>query len=149
MSFKASAGNKQASHVAMSTAKTLIFKALAMNIVESILKVLKLDSIVGTLTGYVEARFDLLKAEIREDVSRAVAKSLTIIAMLLVGFMFLVFFSIGLAYFLNRYFEDTFAGFWIVAGIYGFILLLLLLFRKSIHGYFEQQLAEMMKRKEK
>ena len=120
-----------------------------MNIVESILKVLKLDSIVSTLTGYVEARFDLLKAEIREDVSRAVAKSLTIVAMLLVGFMFLVFFSIGLAYFLNRYFEDTFAGFWIVAGIYGFILLLLLLFRKSIHGYFEQQLAEMMKRKEK
>lgn len=120
-----------------------------MNIVESILKLFKLDSIVGTLTGYVEARFELLKAEVREDVARAIARSLTITAMFLVGFLFLVFFSVGLAYFFNQYFEDTFAGFWIVAGIYGLILLLLLLFRKSIHGYFEQQLADMMKRKEK
>ncbi len=120
-----------------------------MNIAESILKLLKLDSLVGSLTGYVEARFELLKTEIREDVSKVIAKSLTTVAMLLVGFMFLVFFSIGLAYFFNRYFEDTFAGFWTVAGIYGIIFLLLLLFRKSIHEYFEQQLAEMMKRKEK
>ncbi|HWA34647.1 MAG TPA: phage holin family protein [Cyclobacteriaceae bacterium] len=120
-----------------------------MNIVESVLKLLKLDTLVSSLTGYVEARFELLKAEVREDVSKAIAKSLTIVAMLLIGFMLLVFFSIGLAYFFNQYFEDTYAGFWIVAGIYGFIFLLLLVFRKSINEYFEQQFAEMMKRKEK
>ncbi len=130
-------------------AKNLIFIALAMNIAESILKLLKLDNLVGSLTGYVEARLELLKAEIREDVAKAIAKSLVTVAIFLVAFMFLTFFSIGLAYFFNRYFEDTFAGFWIVAGIYGGILLLLLLFRKSIHEYFERQLAEMMKRKEK
>jgi hypothetical protein len=120
-----------------------------MNITESVLKFLKLDSLVGSLTGYVEARLQLLKSEIREDVSKAIAKSLVTVAMFLVAFMLLIFFSIGLAYFLNRYFADTYAGFWTVAGIYGIVFLLLLLFRKSIYEYFEKQLAEMMKRKEK
>jgi hypothetical protein len=120
-----------------------------MNITESLLKFLKLDSLVASLTGYLEARFELLKSEIREDVSRAIAKSLVIVAMFLVGFMLLVFFSIGLAHFLNSYFAGTYIGYWAVAGIYGIIFLLLLLFRKSIYEYFERQLAEMMKRKEK
>ena len=120
-----------------------------MNIAESILKFLKLDSLVSSLTGYVEARIELLKSEIREDVSKAIAKSLMTVVMFLVGFMFLVFFSIGLAHFLNTYFEGTYAGYWAVAGIYGLIFLLLLLFRKGIYEYFLRQLAEMMKRKEK
>jgi len=81
--------------------------------------------------------------------AKAIAKSLVTVAMFLVGFMLLVFFSIGLAHFLNSYFADTYIGFWAVAGIYGIIFLLLLLFRKSIYEYFEKQLAEMMKRKEK
>jgi hypothetical protein len=120
-----------------------------MNITESILKLLKLDNLVSSLTGYVEARIELLKSEIREDVSKAIAKSLVTVAMLLLAFMFLIFFSIGLAYFFNRFFDETYAGFWAVAGMYGIIFLLLLLFRKSIYEHFEQQLAEMMKRKEK
>src|SRR4051812_19043086 len=115
-----------------------------MNITESILKFLKLDSLVNNLTGFVEARIELLKTEIRDDVSKAIAKSLTFVAMFLVGFMFLTFFSIGLAYFLNRFFTETYAGFWTVAGLYGLILVMLLVFKSRISIYFERQFGEMM-----
>ncbi len=120
-----------------------------MNITESILKFLKLDGLIQNLTGYVEARIELLKTEIREDVSKAIAKSLMVMVMFLIGFMFLIFFSIGLAQFLNKFFEESYGGYWTVAGIYAGFFLVLFLFRKSINNHFERTLEEMMKRKEK
>ena len=118
-------------------------------ITETILKFLKLDSLVSNLTGYVEARIALMKVEIREDVAKAISRGMVLVALLFMGFLFLVFFSIGLAQFLNTYFEYSYAGYWIVAGIYGSFFLLLLLFKKSIFTYFEAQFSELMQRKEK
>ncbi|HRI78592.1 MAG TPA: phage holin family protein [Cyclobacteriaceae bacterium] len=118
-------------------------------ITESILKFLKLDSLVNNLTGYVEARINLMKVEIREDVSKAISQGMVMVALFFMGFLFLVFFSIGLAQFLNTFFEYTYAGYWIVAGIYGSIFLILLLFKKNISAYFEAQFSELMQRKEK
>ena len=116
---------------------------------ESILKFLRLDNIIQHVTGYVEARFALMKAEIREDVALTIARSMVMVALFFMGFLFLIFFSIGLAQFLNRFFEESYSGYWSIAGVYGAIFLILLVFRKGIYQYFEHKLLQVLKRKEK
>src|SRR5258708_29967055 len=86
---------------------------------ETILKFLRLDNFVQNLTGYVEARIELLKVEIREDVAKAIARGMGIVALFFIGFLFLFFFSVGLAQFLNRLFDGPYAGYFSLAGIYG------------------------------
>ena len=118
-------------------------------IAESILKFLKLDSLIGHVTGYVEARMDLLKMEIRDDFAKAMARVMVAVAMLFVALLSLLFFSVGLAHFANSYFDQPYAGFWAVAGLYGIMFLILLLFRKLISSHFEDQFSELFKRKPK
>ena len=116
---------------------------------ESILKFLRLDNIIQHMTGYVETRIELMKAEIRDDVVLAISRSMVMVALFFMGFLCLIFFSIGLAQFLNRFFEESYAGYWSVAGVYGATFLILLVFRKSIYQYFEHKLVQLIKRKEK
>lgn len=118
-------------------------------ITETILKFLKLDNIVHSLTGYVEDRIELMKLEIREDVAKIVGRAIVMVGLFLIGFMFLVFFSAGLAHFLNRYFSESYAGYWIVAGIYLLGFLILYFSRNSIYHGVERHFAEMIKKKEK
>ena len=116
---------------------------------ETILKFLRLDNLVEHISGYVEARIELMKADIRRDVATALTRSMVMVALFFIGFLFLIFFSIGLAHFLNRFFEASYIGYWSVAGFYGATFLVLLVFRQSIYQYFERQLSELIKRKEK
>lgn len=120
-----------------------------MKISESVLKFLGLDGLVQNLTGYVEARIELMKVEVREDVAKATGRALVMVALFLIGFLFLVFFSVGLAHFLNQYFEAAYVGFWVVAGIYLATFTALFVFRKGIQEYFEHQLTELIKTKRK
>lgn len=114
---------------------------------ESFLKFLRLDTLVQNLSGYVEARIELVKVEIREDVAKAIARGLVSLALFFMGFLFLIFLSFGVAHSLNSFFEGPYAGFWIVAGIYGATFLLLLVFRKNLSDYFERYMTELIKQK--
>ncbi len=116
---------------------------------ESVLKFFHLDNLVQNLTGYVEDRIELMKIEIREDVAKAMARTLLIVVLFLLGFLFLVFLSVGLAHFLNSFFDASYAGYWLVAGIYGLIFLILFIARKAIYHSFESHLSGMMKSKSK
>jgi uncharacterized membrane protein YqjE len=116
---------------------------------ETLLKFLRLDNFVHNITGYIETRIELMKVEIREDVSKAIARGLVTVALLLIGFMFLVFFSVGLAQYLNGFFEKPYAGYWSVAGMYALFFLILVAFRKQIFHYFEGKLSDIIKRKVK
>ena len=116
---------------------------------ETILKFLHLDNFIQNITGYVEARIELMKVEIKEDVAKAISRGLVSIAMLLIGFMFLVFFSVGLAHYINEFFDKPYAGYWSVAGLYAIILVFLVVFKGKIYQYFEAKLLELIKRKVK
>ena len=120
-----------------------------MDIKDKIFKLLHLDNLIESVSGYLEARLDLYKIEIREDLAKVLARSVIYVAIAGFGFLVLMFLSIGLAHFLNRYFAETYAGFWIVAGIYGAGFLIFLIFRKSIDRNFEKHFVEMIKRKNK
>lgn len=118
-------------------------------IAESILKFLKLDSLIQHVTGYVEARIELMKVEIREDLARSVARAIVLVTMIFVGFLFLLFLSVGLAHFITTYTQMAYVGYWSVAGIYGVFFLIIYMFRKSIYDRFEKQLMDVIKRKGK
>ena len=119
------------------------------NIKDKILKFLRLDNIIDNASGYVEARLELYKMEIREDMARLLAKALVYMIIGLFGFLLLVFFSIGLAQFLNGYFEKGYAGYWIVASIYGVVVLVFLLFRNDFLRWFEKHFLTVIKKKNK
>jgi fatty acid desaturase len=119
------------------------------NLKDTIFKFLRLDGLMGSLTGYIETQILLFKLEIREDIAKAISKAIVFFALLLFGFLFLLFFSLGLAHYINVFFDEVYVGYWIVAGIYGVAFLLFLMFRKAIDRSFEKHFLEIIKRKDK
>jgi Putative Actinobacterial Holin-X, holin superfamily III len=116
---------------------------------EKIFKLLRIDNLMENLTGYAEARMELFKLEIREDVAKMLSKAMIYGILAIFGFLFLIFFSIGLAQFLNGFFSHPYIGSWIVAGGYGVAFLTLIVFRDSIDQAFEKRFLEFIKRKAK
>lgn len=115
---------------------------------EILLKFFKLESIYNNVTGYVESRVALVKLEIREEVAQILSRSLIIMLMFLAGFLFVLFLSIGLAEYLNGYFEGPYAGYVIMAGFFAVVLLILVIFRKALFKSLEKQFVEMIKQKQ-
>jgi uncharacterized membrane protein YqjE len=116
---------------------------------DSIFKFLRLDNLVGNLSGYFEARVQLIKIEIREEIARVLSHALTIGVLLVLSLLFVLFVSFGLANYLNDYFKNSSAGYWIVAAIYGVPGLLIFLLRGKISHYFEQHLNAQSKKRQK
>lgn len=114
---------------------------------EILLKFFKLESIVSNITGYVEARVALVKMELREELAAVISRSLIVVIMMLIGFLLVVFLSIGLAGYLNTLFEGNYAGFFIVGGFYGLLLLLMIVFQKSLLASLEKKFASMIRQK--
>jgi uncharacterized membrane protein YqjE len=116
---------------------------------ETLFKFLRLDNLLDNLTGYVEARIELLKIEIREDVAKVLAKALMILIVIFLALLFLLFVSIGLAQYLNTIFGKPHVGYWMVAGVYGAPCLIFILFRKSIGHSMQEHLLKMIKKQKK
>ncbi len=116
---------------------------------DTIFKFLRLDNLVENLSGYFETRVELIKLEVREEIASVISHGLMIALLFLLGLLFLVFSSIGLANYLNGYFTGASVGFWIVAGMYGVPGLIIFSFRIKISRFFEQYLMRQAKRKEK
>lgn len=112
---------------------------------DTIFKLLRLDNLVENISGYVDTRVQLLKIEIKEDVAKVLSKGLVQGSIFLVGLLFLFFVSIGLAQYLNTYFENSFEGYLIVSGFYFLLFVGLIIFRKSIDKKFERYFSEVIK----
>ena len=111
----------------------------------SIFKFLRLDNLVNNLTGYVETRVELLKIEMREEVVKVVSYGLMIAVCVLLGLLFLVFFSIGLANYISERQGTSFSGYWVVSGSYAVLCIIIILFRKNIGHFIENHLREQAK----
>jgi uncharacterized membrane protein YqjE len=114
---------------------------------ETIFKFLRLDNLMTHLTGYIEARIELLKVEIREETAKVLAKALMVLIVVFLALIFLMFLSLGLAHLLNSILENEHAGYWIVAGIYGLPCLIFILFKTRISHSLETRLLKMIKHK--
>lgn len=113
---------------------------------DSILKFLKLDSLIENLTGYVETRIELTKMEIREDLARGLSKFLLFILLGAVFALFIILISIAVAHLIAKS-TGPFGGFAIVAGFYLLLGLLLFAFRGAIIVKLQDQLVQIMKKK--
>jgi hypothetical protein len=110
---------------------------------ETILKLLKLDSLLDSLTGYFEGRIELMKYEIKEDLARGLAKvSLLMLGALLFTF-FLIFISVAVAFKLSESMGE-FSGFGIVAGFYFVLLAIIILLRNPISKNLEKKLKNLI-----
>ena len=119
------------------------------NLKDTIFKFLHLDGVINHLSGYLETRIELFKIEIKEDVTKVIASSMIYAVVFFFATMFMLFFSIGLAQFLNGYFNESYPGYWVVACIYLAGFLIFMIFRNSILKKFEKQLTDIIKRREK
>ena len=113
---------------------------------DSILKFLKIDGILSNLSGYVEARVELLKIEIREDIVKALTKVSIFLLLTFAFTLFILFSSVALAYLIGRNLGME-AGFGIIAGAYFLVGLILFLFRESIGHWLEKHILEITKKK--
>jgi uncharacterized membrane protein YqjE len=113
---------------------------------DSILKFLKLESLIENLTGYVETRIELTKMEIREDLARGLSNFLLFILLGVVFTLFLILISVAAAHLIAKS-MGTVGGFAIVAGFYLLLGLLVFAFRGAIIEKLQKQLVQIMKKK--
>jgi uncharacterized membrane protein YqjE len=113
---------------------------------DSVLKFLKLDSLIENITGYVEARIELTKLEVKEDIAKSLSKALLFILMGVVFTLFIVLISVAVAHLIARSVGPV-GGFAIVAGFYLLLTLLLYAFRNAIGEKLQGHLIEIMKKK--
>jgi len=115
---------------------------------DTILKFLKMDSLIENITGYVETRIELLKIEMKEEVAKSLAKALVYAVILVLSTLFIFLISMAGAYKIGEA-VGTFGGFAIVAGLYLLAGLLVFAFRNAITEKLEGQLQEKLKKKKK
>jgi len=114
---------------------------------DTLFKLFKLENIAFNLTGYVESKLELFKLEIRTDVTKALSRAMTLIFLALLGFLFLLFLSLGLAYLINSFFEAQYIGFFVIALFYGIVFVSLYINRKALTSNMEEQILKSQKNK--
>ena len=113
---------------------------------DTLLKFLKMDSLVENITGYVETRIELLKMDVKEEVSKGVAKALVYVIIVALATLFVLLISMAGAYKIAES-VGTSGGFAIVAGIYLLLGLLVYAFKNSITEALEKRFREKMNKK--
>ncbi len=90
------------------------------------------DSIIDKAKDYIETRIELLKLTLIEKGVRILANSITGISLFLILFFTILFASFGLGFYLSEVIGNTFAGFFIVAGIYLLLALLIYVLKDKV-----------------
>ena len=115
---------------------------------DTILKFLKMESLIDNITGYVETRIELMKVEMKEEVAKALSKALVYVVIICMVMLFVLLISMAGAYKIAES-VGTSGGFSIVAGVYLMVGLLVFAFRNSITERLENRFQEKMNKKKK
>ena len=113
---------------------------------DSISKFFKVDSLIGNLTGYVETRIELLKIEVKEDISRGLSNIIVFLLLAFVFAVFIVFISVAIALAIGESIGG-FAGFAIVSGFYLLLGGALVLSRASLIKKLDNVISTELKKK--
>jgi hypothetical protein len=93
--------------------------------------VLSLDKLIENFEGYLDARIELVKYDLKELMVSILTRSLIFLAMAVFGLAGLLCLNFALANLLNYLFENQFAGYFILSGIYFLITLVFYLNREN------------------
>ena len=105
-------------------------------------KFLRIDAIIENLTGLIEARMELAKLELKEEVAKAGARIIAGVVLAFLLVMIIIFVSIALATWLNYLLGSMFMGYLIVTGFYLLVLVLLIAFKA--HVWLQQKIEGML-----
>lgn len=89
-------------------------------------------SIPDDMVEYVNLQKELVKVQITEKSTNLISKVLTYTILGILGIFTLILLSIGVAISLNELFTNSYAGFYIVAGFYGIIGVVLYFAREAL-----------------
>ena len=106
-----------------------------------------LDRWVENFEGFLEAKIELAKYDLKELLVNILTKSITVLLMAIFGLAALVYFNFGLAFFLNHIIGNEYAGFFILAGFYLLITFIFYLNRdnQNLKAKIEASLRKSMK----
>ena len=93
--------------------------------------VLSLDKLIENFEGYLDARIELVKYDLKELMVSILTRSLIFLAMAVFGLAGLLCLNFALANLLNYLFENQFVGYFILSGIYFLITLVFYLNREN------------------
>ena len=105
-------------------------------------KFLRIDAIIENLTGLIEARLELAKLELKEEIAKAGARIIAGVVLAFLLVMIIIFVSITLAAWLNYLLDSMFFGYLIVTGFYLLVLVLLIAFKA--HIWLQQKIEGML-----
>lgn len=92
---------------------------------------LSLERWIENFEGYLDARIELAKYDIREAMVGLLVKAVFVAGMAFFGLLALVCLNFGLAFWLNALLESSFAGFLLLGGFYLLLTLIIYLGKKS------------------
>jgi len=90
-----------------------------------------MNEIISTIKKLIEVRFNILKAEITDQISSVAARIAAMVLMLLFASFILLFGSIALAFYFSEIYGSTSIGFLMLTGIYLLLFFLLFLLRNA------------------
>lgn len=88
--------------------------------------------ILNEVKSYANLRFDLLRLELLEKLSKIISLILLVVVCILISIIVFTYLSILLLLWLNDVFSSMIPGVCIVAGIYAIILAIMIIFKKKI-----------------
>ena len=112
------------------------------NLKEQLLKLLRLDALVDSLSAYIEARVNLIKHEIKEEVTMHLSRVMVWLVILFLALIALGFLSLTAALMLNVATESSYNGFLIVSGIYVLAGLIMYSFRGTIAVFIQRKIKD-------
>lgn len=109
-------------------------------------EMLSLEKWIDNFEGYLEAKIDLVKFDIREGIIKLISKSLVHIVFILFGFAAFVLLNFGIAGLLNQYLESQYLGYLILSALYFAVSAVFFLFRndKNFQIKIEAKIRESM-----
>lgn len=115
---------------------------------EGIAKFLKLDHLMENLTGYVETKIEIMKYDLKEDLSKILAQASVLVVVAITAIFFLLFLSIAIGVLLGQTI-GYFGGFGIVGLMYMIVGAIIFANRESLQNKAEEKIREVIKQKRK
>jgi uncharacterized membrane protein YqjE len=113
---------------------------------DSIIKFLKLDNLVANLTGFVETKVELIKYEVKEDLTKIAARAALYVGIGILVIFFLLFMSVAVALTLSEHL-GWFLGFSIVGFFYIGVAIALLISRETLIHRLEKGVKQIIQKK--
>ena len=92
----------------------------------------EISNIKKDIEEYIEVKFDLLRLQTAENISRILSSSASIVIVVGLMCIILLFLSFAAGYFFASLLNSNGLGFLCVAGFYGLILVIFIILRKRI-----------------